>query len=94
MYKIYQVEMGETLSSIADKLNTTVDSLKKINGITGDVSLMPGTFLIVPFVDDRYMTYIVKEGDTIMAISRTYNVDPNLILQINGLESDNYIYPN
>ena len=39
MYKIYQVEMGETLSSIADKLNTTVDSLKKINGITGDVSL-------------------------------------------------------
>ena len=94
MYKIYQVEMNETLSSIADKLNTTVDNLKKINGIIGDVSLIPGTFLIIPYVDDRYITYIVKQGDNIMSISTSYNVDPKLLLEINGLSDEEYIYPN
>ena len=94
MYRIYQVEMGESLSSIASKLNTTVDNLKKINGIVGDVSLMPGSFLIVPFVDDRYISYIVKDGDTIMSISAFYNVDPKLILELNGLSGEEYIYPN
>ena len=33
MYKIYQVENSETLESIANKLNTDVETLKKINGI-------------------------------------------------------------
>ncbi len=94
MYRIYQVEMGESLSSIASKLNTTVENLKKINGIVGDVSLLPGSFLIVPFVDDRYISYIVKDGDTIMSISSFYNVDPKLILELNGLSGEEYIYPN
>ena len=35
MYKIYQVENNETLESIAQKLNTDVDTLKNINGIKG-----------------------------------------------------------
>ncbi len=94
MYKIYQVEVGETLDSVASKLNTTVDNLKKINGIVGDVSLMPGTFLIVPYLDDRYISYTVKDGDTIMSISAFYNVDPKLVLEINGLSGEEYIYPN
>ena len=94
MYKIYQVEMGETLDTIANKLNTSVDNLKKINGIIGDVSLLPGSFLIVPYVDDRYITYIVKPGDTISSISLKYNVDPSLIIDINGLADEEFIYPN
>ena len=93
MYKIYQIESGETLESIASKLGTEVDTLKQINGIMGNVSLLPGSFLIVPMVDDRFQTYIVKKGDTIYSISQSYNVDPNLVLQINGLETDDYIYP-
>ncbi|MBR1717768.1 MAG: LysM peptidoglycan-binding domain-containing protein [Bacilli bacterium] len=93
MYKIYQVELGETLEAIALKLNTDVDTLKKINGIIGNVSLMPGSFLIVPVVDDRFITYIVKEGDTIYKISSEYNIDPNLILELNGLSGEEFIYP-
>ena len=44
MYRIYQVENSETLESIANKLNTDVETLKKINGIKGSVSLRPGSF--------------------------------------------------
>ena len=94
MYKIYQVEMGETLASIADKLGTNVDTLKKINGINKDVMLMPGSYLIVPAVDDRFIKYIVKKGDSIYSISQKNNVDPSLIIKINGLSENDYIYPN
>jgi LysM repeat protein len=94
MYKIYQVESGETLESIASKLGTDIDTLKQINGIIGNVSLMPGSFIIIPMVDDRFVTYTVKQGDTIYSISKTYNVDPNMILKMNGLNKDDYIYPN
>lgn len=94
MYKIYQVEMGETLESIANKLNTTVDNLKEINGILQDVSLMPGSFLIVPMVDDRFITYTVKQGDNIYSISKNYNVDKDVVLKLNGLNENDYIYPN
>ena len=31
MYKIYQVEYGDTLELIAEKTNTTVDNIKNIN---------------------------------------------------------------
>lgn len=94
MYKIYQVESGETLESIASKLGTDIETLKQINGIMGNVSLMPGSFIIIPMVDDRFITYTVKQGDTIYSISKNYNVDPNMILKMNGLNKDDYIYPN
>ncbi len=93
MYKIYQIEIGETLESIATKLGTDVETLKQINGINGNVSLMPGSFLIVPTLDDRFITYTVKQGDTIYSISSSYGVDPALVLKLNGLERENYIYP-
>lgn len=93
MYKIYQIEIGETLESIATKLGTDVETLKQINGINGNVSLMPGSFIIVPTLDDRFITYTVKQGDTIYSISSSYGVDPALVLKLNGLERENYIYP-
>ncbi len=94
MYKIYQIEIGETLETIANKLNTTVEDLKEINGILNDVSLMPGSFLIVPVVDDRFITYTIKEGDNIYSISKKYNIDKDILLKLNGLNENDYIYPN
>ena len=69
MYKIYQVENSETLESIANKLNTDVETLKKINGIKGSVSLRPGSFLIVPMVDDRFTKYVIQPGDSLYEIA-------------------------
>lgn len=93
MYKIYQVESGETLDSIANKLNTDVETLKRINGIQGNVLLRPSSYLIVPMVDDRFITYIVQKGDNIYSISQKFGVDPDMVLKLNGLEKEAYIYP-
>lgn len=90
MYKIYQVG-NETLSDIAKKFNTTVEDLEKLNGI---ISVIPGSYIIIPNRTSEYTTYIVKQGDNMYAIARTYGVDYDTLLKINGLDENDYIYPN
>lgn len=95
MYKIYQIEYGDTLDTIASKTNTTVDDIKAINGIKDDTDIGAGNLIIVPNkVNDFFTTYIVKNGDTLYSISRMYNIDADTLLKLNGLDKADYIYPN
>ena len=41
-----------------------------------------------------YRYYTVKKGETLKDISNFFNIDYNLLLQLNGLEIDDYVYPN
>ncbi len=93
MYKIYQIEYGDTLDIIANKVNTTVDNLKMINGIDEN-DIMAGNLIIVPNnTSELFTMYTVKKGDTIYNIAAMYNIDPNTLLKLNGLNKDDYIYP-
>lgn len=95
MYKIYQIEYGDTIEGIAEKTGTTSQNIKDINGYTGDYDLIVGDLMIVPKNQNQlFNTYIVKQGDSIYSISREYNVDADTILLLNGLKKDEYIYPN
>lgn len=94
MYRVYQVNSNDTLESIAKKLNTTSEVLKELNGIKNDMILMPGSFIIIPNVDDRFSKYIVRPGDSIYKIASEKNIDPSLLLKLNGLNEYDYIYPN
>lgn len=91
MYKIYQVLTNETLDDIAKKFNTTKEELIKLNG---NISNLIGSYLIVPNNNSQYQTYIVKEGDNIYKIASEHNIDYATLLKINGLDADDYIYPN
>ena len=95
MYKIYQVEYGDTIDIIANKTNTTSDNIKNINGINRDSDLVVGSLIIVPNESQRvFENYRVKAGDSIYSIARAYNVDPDTLLMLNGLNKNDYIYPN
>ena len=95
MYKIYQVEYGDTIDLIANKTGTTKDNIKNINGINSDADLVVGGLIIVPKDSDRvFENYKVKAGDTIYSIARAYNADPDTLLMLNGLNKNDYIYPN
>lgn len=95
MYKIYQVEYGDTLDIIAKKASTTVNELKRINGFNSNSDLVVGSLIIVPKEEENFFeTYIVKQGDTIYSISQMYNVDGNTLMTLNGLNNSDYIYPN
>lgn len=95
MYEIYMVKVGDTLESIADMYGTTVGVLKQINGNLGDYGISPGNQLIVPIKRQQpYQYYTVKKGDNMYDIARKNDIDYNLLLQLNGLDDGDYIYPN
>lgn len=95
MYTIYQVEYGDTIDSIARKTNTTSNNIKNINGINRDSDLVVGSLIIVPRETMQvFQTYRVKKGDSIYEIAKMYGVDPETLLMLNGLNKDDYIYPN
>lgn len=98
MYKIYQVESGETLNSIANKVGTDASTLRQLNGFTSNFEVEPNMYIIVPSplpTTDMglYQTYIVKKGDNIYDIAQKYNVDYQTLLRLNGLNENEYIYP-
>ena len=94
MYKIYQVGYGDTIESIADMVGTTVDELNEINGFNGKEVIM-GDLIIVPNKNNTMFTkYLIKNGDTLYMIAKNYNVNPKTLAILNGLDMDDYIYPN
>ncbi len=93
MYSIYQIQVGDTLDTIANKVGTTKQVLLTINGIT-DSNLIPGNFIVIPMnVNLPFTTYVVKKGDNIYEIAKNYGVEYETLLEINGLGKDDYIYP-
>ena len=38
--------------------------------------------------------YKIESGDTLFKIAKEYNINPNLLMILNGLNKDDYIYPN
>lgn len=95
MYEIYKVQTGDTLDSIANKYGTTQTLLLQINGLPDSYTPLPNFEIIVPLnQNSTYKYYTVKKGDNMYRIAEENNVNYELLLQINGLEKDDYIYPN
>lgn len=95
MYDKYSLKNGETLNHVAKKFNTNVDILKDINNIYYDEQIRAGMDVIVPKNSENYFNYyVIEKGDTLYEIGRKYNMNPELLASMNGLELDDYIYPN
>lgn len=92
MYKIYKVTSGDTFESIAKKFNTTVKDLQEINDKD---YITIGELIIVPNTqnDSWFDIYTVEKGDNLYAIANKYNISLMDLLNINGLDKDNFIYP-
>lgn len=94
MYDKYVIENGDTLSSIAAKFNTFESTLMDINNIDFPDAIRQGMEIIVPKESEKYFEYYtIKKGDSIYKIAREYNINPELLSALNGLEDDDYIYP-
>ena len=86
----YKVMKGDTLYGIANKLDTTVDELKKLNNLTSNI-LSIGEILKVPTknidLGDTEI-YQVKKGDTLYSIANKYGITLQELKAINDLEGD------
>ena len=94
MYDKYRLKYGEKLVDVAKRFNTSEDFLKEINNIYFNDYVRQGMDIIVPKTNDNYYnTYIIETGDSLYKIARKYNINPELLASINGLEEVDYIYP-
>ena len=94
MYDKYTVGYNETLSDIAKRFNTTKEELLSVNNIYDEGMLRAGMDIAVPISNDYFTTYTVNSGDNLYDIARRYNINPTLLAALNGLNMDDYIYPN
>jgi len=93
----YIVEVGDTIQSIAKKFKVSLDSLIKENNLENIYFLEPGLELIIPESNgsniEAFEYYTVKKGDSLYQIGLKYNISPELLAEINGLELNEYIFP-
>lgn len=86
-YFDYKVKSGDTLYSISNKFNTTVDNLKKINNLLNN-NLSLNQIIKVPY--SELTIYTVKPGDTLYNISKMYGISLDELKKNNNL-NDNLI---
>ncbi len=90
---VYVVKSGDSLWSIANRYNTTVDTIKRLNNLTsntlsvGQVLTLPSTGTTTPSTPGGN-TYVVKSGDSLWSIANRYNTTVDAIKQLNNLTSN------
>ena len=95
MFDKYRVKGYETIDDIANKFHTNRLYLEDINNFNTNETLRDGMDIIVPKQTEKYFdTYTINKGDSLYAISKKYNINPELLAALNGLNYDDYIYPN
>lgn len=84
----YTVRAGDSLWLIANRYGTTVEAIKRLNGLTSDL-LNIGQVLKIPSDQNMpYIEYTVRPGDTLWILSRRYETTVDAIKRLNGLTSD------
>jgi len=86
----YIVEAGDTLSSIANTFEISLNTLLWANNLNQNSLLKIGQKLVILPVSG--VLYHVKSGDTVSAIATTYKAKTDDILALNGLAGDGDIY--
>lgn len=94
MFEKYSIKYGDNLNNIANNFGTTTDYIKEINNIYFDDMLRVGMDIIVPKKNNNYYNlYVIEKGDTLYKIGKKYNINPELLASLNGIDSQDYIYP-
>ena len=93
-YDTYIVVSGDSLYKIANRYNTTVDELMKLNNLSTNM-LNIGQKLLIPKVNNispqpnTEIEYIVKSGDSLYLIANRYGISVNELKQYNNLSNNN-----
>jgi surface antigen len=84
--KMYVVQSGDTLGSIASKNKVSINTILWANDISNVDSIMPGdTLFILPVSGVKYT---VKAGDTIDALATKFKAEKDKIISFNDLPAN------
>lgn len=90
----YKVRRGDTLWDLARKHGTTVSNLRNVNGISRSSKLKVGQLIKIPGLkQSRGMSeyYVVKRGDTLSSIARTFGVSMRNLVAWNNIANPHRI---
>ncbi|WFA08124.1 LysM peptidoglycan-binding domain-containing protein [Tissierella sp. Yu-01] len=93
----YTIRQGDTLFSIANRYNTTVNAILALNPGLDPNNLIVGMIICVPEESPQRcpagsFEYTIRQGDTLFSIANRYNTTVNAILALNpGLDPNNLI---
>lgn len=84
----YIVRPGDTLWLLAQRFNTTVDAIKKLNNLTGNTIHIGQTLKIPSGTLQPEFNYTVQAGDSLWLLARRFNTTIEAIRDLNNLSSD------
>lgn len=95
MYNIYVVSPGDTIDIIAARYNTTPEELYAINSfLNPNEPLTIGQRIIIPVPKmDLFEYYTIKKGDSLYKISSNYGINASELATLNGIKTQDYLYP-
>lgn len=91
------VRYGETLSYIANRYNTSVENLVRLNNIQNPNLIYVGQKIYINSNEKSNNiipcnVYVVKAGDTLSAIAYKYSTTVSMLAKINHITNPNLIY--
>ena len=89
----YTVRAGDSLSAIASRFGTTVDTLQSANSIRNANLIYPGQVLRVSGQATSQRTYTVRYGDNLSTIASRLGTTVSHLQSMNGIRNANLIYP-
>lgn len=92
----YTVQPGDTLSEIAVRFGTTVNTLVRLNGIHNPNLIYAGQILKLPGSsggdgNSGPVYYIVKKGDTLSQIAVTFGTSVSQLQAWNGIKDPDFV---
>lgn len=79
----YTVQKGDTVSSIANRFDITINTILWANNLSSYSLIRPGDNLAI--LPESGILHTVKSGDTVSRIARTYDVEEEKIISSNQL---------
>jgi spore germination protein len=93
---VYVVQRGDTLMSIAQQFNLSLDCLVRGNGILNPNRIMVGQTLNLNSCGPQTApasTYTVQRGDKLFEIAQRIGVDMNCLVRVNAITNASRIQP-
>lgn len=89
----YIVERGNTLFSLANQFNLSVNELKRINNLSSNVIIVGQKLRVVEsdsysYEENNHSVYVVKDGDNLYRIALNNGTTVEEIKRLNGLTSN------
>ena len=85
----YTVVAGDSLYKIANKFNTTVDKIKRLNNLTSNNLSIGQKLIIKKNTTENNKTYTVVPGDSLYKIANKYGTSVDEIKRLNNLTNNN-----